>query len=337
MAVLPPKGAVDGDIPIQIFGSGFSPRASALGVMLCKFGNLTSAATLDESGNAVNCTLPRGPAGFVSVEVSNNLFDFSGSNLKFEYVELNIDATEPSDGPTAGGTVLTITGTGFQPSATHGLWCQFGPALVAPAAWQSTSAVVCVTPAVADAQTVALALQIGGVDSRNTIPYHFLSSIIVVSAHPLIGPTTGGTLVTVEGLHFTATSWCRFGDTAVVPAVFISSERVQCITPNHAVGHADVRVSSNRLDFYGVVNLFEYLDVAQVQSVYPAAGPVAGGTLVTLRGDFFEERAASLYYLQCRFNITVVPAIFVSPTEVTCYSPEMSTGCAPLKQSVGSR
>ena len=93
---------------------------------------------------------------------------------------------------------------------------------------------------------------------------------------------------------------------------------------------AKVAISSNGVDFSASELRYEYLVPAVLLSAFPDSGPTDGGTFVTLRGDFFSERAASLLYLHCRFNLTMVPAAFVSTKSVTCYTMEMGSGIASV-------
>ena len=97
---------------------------------------------------------------------------------------------------------------------------------------------------------------------------------------------------------------------------------------------------------------FTYMDDAEVLAAFPASGPSSGGTRVSLTGSGFED----LPELGCRFGSTLleqgdvdqlgeavaevfentavdIPAIYISPMEVICVSPqqspEWSTGEAP--------
>ena len=65
----------------------------------------------------------------------------------------------------------------------------------------------------------------------------------------------------------------------------------------------------------------------------PSIGPVDGGTFVRLSGHGFNARAANLGYLQCKFNYSITPALFVSMFEAACYSPEMPAGTVNLQLS----
>ena len=61
-------------------------------------------------------------------------------------------------------------------------------------------------------------------------------------------------------------------------------------------------------------------------TIFPDRGPVDGGTFVSVFGENFHERSSNLAYLSCRFNVTAVPAIFISAREIKCYTPEMPPG-----------
>lgn len=86
---------------------------------------------------------------------------------------------------------------------------------------------------------------------------------------------------------------------------------------------------------------FTFMDDAEVLAAFPSSGPSSGGTKVSLTGSGFED----LPELGCRFGSTLlehegvdelgealaeafqntavdIPAIFVSPTEVICFSPQ---------------
>ena len=70
--------------------------------------------------------------------------------------------------------------------------------------------------------------------------------------------------------------------------------------------------------------------VPKVVCISPACGPIAGGTVVTVRGSFFDVGCLSLgqpatAMLQCHFGLTVVPATVVSDTELQCTAPAVTT------------
>ena len=326
-AVIPQRGTVAGDVPVHVFGTGYSRRASSLTYMRCKFGNISSVATLMDNGDEVICLSPRGKPGFVPLQVTNNLNDYDErSKLWYEYTIVRIAHVHPDNGPAAGGTILTITGEGFVGSPIYGSWCLFG-SLSVKALVASSEKVLCETPSMVDAeaQSVELSLQLSGRTTLDYLKYHFLTTLFIENAHPLVGPVLGGTSIIVDGNHFTANSFCNF-DGMVVPAQFISPARIQCSSPPHTVGSVKVAISSNNQNFFGVMDQFEYTPTADLGTIYPDRGPTDGGTFVSVFGENFHERSAELFYLSCRFNITSVPAMYISAEEVKCYAPEMPAG-----------
>lgn len=64
--------------------------------------------------------------------------------------------------------------------------------------------------------------------------YHYYKPPFLFDAVPNMGPTKGGTVVTVAGSNITDTGniTCRFGDTTV-PAKRISSSEIKCTAPPH--------------------------------------------------------------------------------------------------------
>ena len=332
-AVVPPRGTASGQVPVHVYGSEFSRRAARLQYLFCKFGNTTSVATLSPNGGEIICLLPAGKPGFVTLEVSQNTQDFSKQNsLVFEYQAVSLAAVAPSNGPVSGGTLLTVTGTGFIGSQIYGTQCVFGDKSV-EAIFISQTKIICVTPSARDVDgtsttsSTELSLRLSGHKTHGALLYHFLTTLAIKGAHPMVGPVLGGTTVVIDGDSFSANSFCRF-HTTVVLAQFISAQRIQCTTPAHAVGLVSVTVSSNNQNFFGVDDQFEFTPTATLASIFPYRGPVDGNTLTSVFGAEFHERSASLVYLTCRFNTTAVPAIFISANEVKCYTPEMPIGVA---------
>lgn len=76
-AVVPSMGVVSSEVPVHVFGTGFSRRAARLGHIRCLFGNVSAAAVLTSSGNELICISPRGKPGLASLRVTNNLVDWS--------------------------------------------------------------------------------------------------------------------------------------------------------------------------------------------------------------------------------------------------------------------
>ena len=214
-------------------------------------------------------------------------------------------------------------GTGFIGSQIYGTQCFFGETAV-EALFISASKVLCVTPDHASdfvgAHTSELSLRLSGRQTIDTLPFHFLTTLFIETAHPLVGPVQGGTTVIIDGSFFSANSFCKFAG-AVVPAHFVSTKRIQCASPAHPVGKVEVSISSNNQNFFGVQDQFEYTPIASIATIFPERGPVDGGTFVSVFGQDYHERSASLFYLSCRFNITVRTCSGPKPADAACRIP----------------
>jgi len=91
--------------------------------------------------------------------------------------------------------------------------------------------------------------------------------VLLGSLEPAVGPTTGGTLVTVHGLRFPESVDCDFGGVATTTR-WVSAEQVECVAPPHAEGVVDVTIA-------GEVLRFTYADtsarVAELEKMAAAA------------------------------------------------------------------
>lgn len=63
----PARGSIYGNLPVHVYGRGFSVRAATLKYLRCAFGNLSTAVFSQPEDTAVVCDLPPSRPGFVSV------------------------------------------------------------------------------------------------------------------------------------------------------------------------------------------------------------------------------------------------------------------------------
>ena len=100
-----------------------------------------SLALVDRAHSIVN-------AGVVAVDISLNGFDFSSSDIMFEYQPLIVlDAIYPKHGPVKGGTLVYIRGSNFRNSSD--LVCRFGQEqniMGQSARYINASCIACWTP-----------------------------------------------------------------------------------------------------------------------------------------------------------------------------------------------
>jgi hypothetical protein len=116
-------------------------------------------------------------------------------------------------------------------------------------------------------------------DAADAAPAAGLALTGVMPGH---GPFVGGTLVTIHGAGFTASTAIRIGgkEIQVGQSKLLSPIALQVITPAGAVGPADVEARDGKASVK-LAGGFRYDPVA----LDPDSGPTVGGTLVTILGS----------------------------------------------------
>ena len=69
------------------------------------------------------------------------------SPRNFSYYAQHAAHAAPAGGPTAGGTIVVLTGSGFESRGRGTAACRFGPQLATPLRWESDAAANCTAPA----------------------------------------------------------------------------------------------------------------------------------------------------------------------------------------------
>ena len=133
-SVLPQQGPVHGGTSIYVTGSYFSPASAQSS--FCRFLSTTSPATLLTT-TLLKCQTPAlAHAGYVAVELTTNLQDFSESGLRFLFVFVSVGSASPALVSQLGGTEIIIRGSHFTPPNEDTLWCVFGTTGPALAIWE---------------------------------------------------------------------------------------------------------------------------------------------------------------------------------------------------------
>ena len=153
----PPKGPQSGGTKVKITGTGFVDHATVT------FGGVAAQAVVVESVTSITATTPKHAPGTVTVVVKNPDLSQATATMPFTYTDettpgggpagLTVTTFTPPQGPAAGGTEVTITGTGFVAKAT----VKFGDAEVA-AVVESATAIKATTPK-HDAGSVAVSVK----------------------------------------------------------------------------------------------------------------------------------------------------------------------------------
>lgn len=113
--VSPTGGRLSGGNTLTVNGSDFVSGATVT------VGGAACTSPTFVSGSQLTCTVPAGTAGAAAVQVTNPDGQQSGTSVTYTYraaPTIGANGVSPNSGPPAGGTGITITGTGFVGPAT---------------------------------------------------------------------------------------------------------------------------------------------------------------------------------------------------------------------------
>lgn len=225
---------------VTLNGGGFlSELFPSTSKPVCKFGTLLAPLTL-VSNIRITCTAPATfftggvdfqiyvPPAVVNNTAVGELPSGSVGLTYTYYVQPNITGMSPVSGPSSGGTVVTIWGTGLfsVPSTTI---VNFGLGNPLPATFKNASMLTFVT--LAATLPVDISISFNG---YQTVPVAGFNPFTLISVFPPLGPAEGGTVMEFRGTGFTDTGtllYCRFGS-FLVPAKFQNPSLLTCTTPS---------------------------------------------------------------------------------------------------------
>jgi hypothetical protein len=331
--IYPISGPSSGGTVIEVHGRNFTGLAYT-DEFKCRFRSLNLGvpdkfipATF-KSETVVYCTTPGGwgSGNEAVVDVTFNGIDFTNSNSKFYFFQ--IDGVFPQSGPAEGSPLgVTVYGSGFLRNDNAS--CSFDAVDYKPL-YMDSSKLVCPMPPAKSPDfygRVNFEVTINGADYKKFGKgFVYYKQPSVQDVEPLLGPATGGSLVTIYGTDFrndfdVANLTCAVGHSRG-EALLIDSTRINCLTPNLVHRPANdselfVRVALNGQDLTNNTHLY---GIYMLIDSAPKGGPIEGGTEVMLRGEgFIDEKP------KCKFGIEsnhlIVTGIVVDAKHMLCVAP----------------
>ena len=236
-----------------------------------------------------------------------------------EYVTTpTVTGISPIDGPESGGTLVTITGTGF----TGATEVEFGITAATSFTDISGTSITANSPAGTGTVDVTVATNIGTSATSPADHFTYVAAPTVSSLSPADGPTAGGTTVTITGTNFTGATEVEFGTNAATDLVVVNSTTITVHSPADSAGAVDVTVvTAGGTSATSPADQFTYVAAPVVSSLNPTDGPAAGGTLVTITGTNFTGAT------EVEFGATAATDLIVlSDTSITVQSPAGTAG-----------
>lgn len=307
-ALVPDRGPATGGVRVIVHGSGFRPDDR----LACRFG-LEVVPGEYVSADIIGCKAPaQSRMSVVSVCVTLNGQDFAPgrSSENGRYIQRDLTFTytaravvtmvQPDTGPTRGGTAVRVYGVNFAKTTT--MYCRFGGTSQTMAEFVSSQVVICVSPPV----------------PVGTGPVH-----LEVSDYRILRSSIGHSVDIQD------------------------TDSAEVLPPADAVDDPTLW-TNNGVEFM-------YTADTEILAIFPSSGPSSGGTRLSLTGSGFRD----LPGLRCRFGglplggssdlfkldtadnghkVTKmeVSAMYISPTEVVCMTPALSSGALADEHSAGT-
>ncbi|HEY3842830.1 MAG TPA: IPT/TIG domain-containing protein [Acidimicrobiales bacterium] len=327
--VSPLFGPTAGGTLVTILGSNFNSPANVT------FGGSTVTGNV-VSANEITAVTPPHAAGAVSVTVTNVGGGSATAAQQFTFVPIPIinpapTGINPTSGPTTGGTLVTITGSGFDTNPGDPTTVVFDTTPgTAVTVVNSTTITVVSPPHVVASVPVTLADD-GGVATAAQLFTYTNQTVTVSGINPAFGPTTGGTSVTITGTGFGTGSTVTFGGLPGTVTT-ITSTQIVVTDPAHAAGPVDTIVTTPGVGTSQPVvqDVFTYVGtpVINADGISPLSGPTSGGTTVTITGSGFapgDPTSVDFGTGPSDTNLATNVDV-VSTTEITAVSPPHAAG-----------
>ena len=290
--ITPSEGSVFGATRVVVTGSGFVPLSEVRLEGIAQPTSVESPTRLSFTTRAVEGAGPvdlsvENPDGQRTVLSKGFLFRTAPTPPKFI-------AAKPSHATTRGGATVRIVGENFDDRVV----VRIGEVRTTARLLGATTLEVIVPPR---HETGPVAIELIREDvvirSEGAFVYERQPDIEVDDVSPNRGPTTGGTLVGIEGRHFPENLSVRIAGQLPKSMSVQNSERVVFITPKAASAqHVDIELIAPEGPPVVLRNVFRYEahPAPELDSVSPVRGATSGGTELTLSGKHFAEGAVVL-------------------------------------------
>lgn len=308
--ISPTSGPTDGGNTAVIAGTGF------INTTAVNFGSTAASFTV-VSSTAINVVVPRGPSGGGTVSVTvTGPGGTSGSGTTYTYVATLIPiitGLTPISGPLSGGNTVTISGSNFN-GATAVTFA--GKAATSFSLLSSTVINAIAPPGTAGVASVVVTTTAGSSSGFN---YTYIGPPIPIAVFPNVGSTAGGNTISITGTGLAGTTIVNFGTIPATSFTVVNDTEVDVITPMHVAGQVPIAITTQ-----GGTNSslsFTFQLPPTINSISPTAGPVTGGTFVTISGS------GLISALNVYFGNTAATALTVnSDNTLTAVAPAEAAG-----------
>jgi hypothetical protein len=322
--ISPSSGPNSGGTAVTISGSNFT------GATAVSFRTIPATSFAVENDTTIIATAPAWTDGTVDVTVTKP----AGTSVivpadQYTYTAAApvVTSVSPATGPVGGGTSVTITGTGFY----DGTSVSFGSTVATNVSFGSATSITAQAPAGTGVVDVTVTSPDGTSAVSAADQFTYGGAPTATALFPGVGPTAGGTRVTVDGTGFVAgQTSVTIGGTVIPPAsVTVQNANVLTfVTPAHAAGSVSVTVTAPGGTSAAIPGGFNYQPPLNpvVTAVSPSSGSTAGGTSVTITGTGFTAVTTVSFGSVAATSFTVN-----STTSITAVAPAESAGIVDVR------
>jgi hypothetical protein len=319
----PIRGPITGNTLVTIIGSNFDPQVNV------KFGEIDGVIT-QKSATLIKVNSPAVTTpGAVQLKIKNPGVEAVVATFTYDPLPRPmITNVDPLHGPIAGNTMVTITGSNFDPQVT----VKFGE-IDAVITQKSATLIKVNSPAVTTPGAVQLKVKNPGVEAATaTFTYDPLpppDAPRIDGINPAVGPVTRSIPVVITGANFVNGCQVFFGGANAQSVTFNGANQLTVQTPKDvAAGRVRVKVvnpdqTSGKRD-----DGFEFVAAPVVLGTAPPEGPREGNITVKILGMNFQQGAT------VRFGNTSsldTPVVNPDGTSITCLLPPGDKGSVTVK------
>jgi hypothetical protein len=238
--VSPDFGPTTGGTSVTISGARLSEATSV------NFGGVRATSFTVTSASSITAASPPEAAGTVDVSVTTAAGTSPPISAdQFSYGPPAVTKVSPQGGPVAGGTTVTISGSGF----TGVTVVEFGAVAASSYKVNSAASITAVSPS-EPVGPVDVTVKTPEGTSAVSAHDHFKFQPTVTALNPNAAPAAGGAIVKVTGTGFapgsTATIF-RFGSTRAASVSCASSSSCTVAAPAHEPGTVSVSATVNNV------------------------------------------------------------------------------------------
>ncbi|MFJ1270226.1 IPT/TIG domain-containing protein, partial [Legionella lytica] len=278
-SVSPNTGPAAGGTSITIAGSNFVPGTTVT------IGGIPASSVTISSTGSLTAEVPAYVSGPLAADVTVTNAEGSttlAGGFTYTAATPTLTSIAPNSGTTAGGTTITLTGTGFVPGAT----VQLDGINAVNVQVLNNTTLTAVTPAHASG-AVDVVVNNGAGSVTLSAAFTYVGGGLSLSGiSPSTGSVAGGTVITLSGANLSGTTSVTVSGVAASGVTVVNATTVTAIVPAYVSGAlaADVTVSDGSSNAT-LVGGFTYQAIApSITSISPNTSTVAGGVMATVTG-----------------------------------------------------